>query len=172
MAAGGTSRKDRLPNPLSGLSLVEVRMVQDQWEEVSKNRTALGVEVFVTLFSQHPDYKKLFPKLAKKTLEQLRTSKKVVEHGTMVMEAISDMVKQLQKPDAVLRLLRDKGRMHVKSNVTAEHFLNLRRVVMDVLEQRLKEKMDDKSTAAWSKTLDFVFSGLIVGVEEGMKKSK
>ncbi|XP_063240468.1 myoglobin-like [Bacillus rossius redtenbacheri] len=162
MAAGGSA----------GVSADDAKLVQGHWTEVKKNLTGIGVDIFMAMFQQHPEYQKLFPKFSNVPLSELRGNSNLVKHATMVMEALTTVVGDLSKPAENLEKLRQLGRKHAKFHLTEAHFQTIRKAILDVLKQKLGSKMDGAAEKSWNKVLDFVFSGMMAGVQEGLKQTK
>ncbi|XP_063240508.1 myoglobin-like isoform X2 [Bacillus rossius redtenbacheri] len=123
MAAGRSKRGSGVADTLSGLTREDVRLVQGHWRAIEQNLAAVGVDVFVTMFTKHPEYQKLFRSLAHLPLEALRRHKALESHGATVMQALTRVVDGLSRPDADLRVMRDQGRLHAKWHVKEFHFL-------------------------------------------------
>ncbi|CAK9303039.1 unnamed protein product [Gordionus sp. m RMFG-2023] len=70
------------------LNTDEIAMVNETWLKLMKTPKESGVLLFINLFKAYPDYKNLFIKLERISMEDLASSRQMKAHGVTVMNSL------------------------------------------------------------------------------------
>ncbi|XP_013776049.1 globin-like [Limulus polyphemus] len=149
----GESPDIDIPDEGTGLSLRDKQNIRKTWSIVQKDLKGNGIELFVRLFEEYPEYRKLFKSLANIPWDQLRDSKKLEVHAMSVMYAISSLVDSLDDVSCLIELLKKTGENHRRHRTTVEQFENLAVVMVNMLQDVLGSYITLSAVDSWKKAL-------------------
>ncbi|XP_046386845.1 hemoglobin subunit gamma-like [Ischnura elegans] len=163
---------DGPPHPVTGLTPGQVRAVQRTFDLARPNLKGFGVELFMELFSAHPEYQKMFKSFAGVARSDLPQDKRFQAHATTVAYSIQNIVENLHDPECLVELLHKVGCNHGRRNIEPKAFQNLRNVVITTLKKLLGKKLTPFAEESWKKTLDVANSVIYKGLDEGKLEAK
>lgn len=156
------------PNPVTGLTPKEVRLLQSTWSLVQRDPVGNGIGLFLTFFKNNPEHKNLFP-FRDVPNEDLYKNKTVQAHATAVVYALSAMIDNLENTEVLINLLTKNGQSHAKRNIPPKGYWDLKLAVLEVLETELGPKINKEGLDAWAKMLDVAFSVIIENMKQPQK---
>lgn len=109
------------PDPVTGLTIKEQKMVQNSWALVQKDPVKNGVELFMLFFKNHPEYQELFP-FRDVPFDELKEHKLVQIHATSVMYALNAIVNSLDNSEVLVNLLVKNGLSHGEKGVPEQGY--------------------------------------------------
>ncbi|XP_077492509.1 uncharacterized protein LOC144103727 [Amblyomma americanum] len=149
---GGAASKD-VADQTTGLTGKDRRHIRDIWHTFTTQHEDYGEILFTSLFFRHPDYQQLFTHFRDRPLGSLKGAPKFRAHASIVGGHITSMVNALDTPKVLLGVVEKNARFHAKmiSNVRPEHFVDLGRVIIEVLRANYEELMTPEVVRAWEK---------------------
>lgn len=128
------------------------RLIRDSWHAFKTEHEDYGVILFTSLFVKHPEYQQLFKNFREKKLGALKMDPKFSAHASTVGHQITVMVNSLDTPRTLLEIIGKNAELHMqKSGVAPEHFVELGRVIIEVLCANQEELMPPAVVKAWEK---------------------
>ncbi|XP_075529855.1 globin-like [Dermacentor variabilis] len=110
------------------------RLICDSWHAFIAEREDYAVILFISLFVKHPEYQQLFKKFRANNLTALKKDPKFRAHASAVGRQITLMVDSLDTPRTLLDIIVKNAELHRRpGGVAPEHFVELGRVIIDVL---------------------------------------
>jgi hemoglobin-like flavoprotein len=88
------------------------------------------------------------------------------EQGKMLMQALALAVKSLDRPEALMPVLQNLGRRHVKYGVTDAHYDTVGAALIWTLEKGLGERFTADVREAWVAVYDVVATTMKVAANE------
>ncbi|XP_014210475.1 globin [Copidosoma floridanum] len=152
------------PDPATGLTARQKKIVQSTWAVVRKDPIVNGVAIMIAYFKEHPDYQKLFSGFKDVPLEELPGNKRFQAHCQSIMSALSNVIDAMGDPSLLEATLGAIGERHHRRGQTKKQFFELKDVVMEVLKQKFGSKFTAEVEEAWSKILDAAFTGMFSAV--------
>ncbi|XP_066583874.1 globin isoform X1 [Prorops nasuta] len=152
-------------DPATGLTTRQKRIVRDSWAILQKNSIASGVAIMTSYFKEYPEHQKAFPLFRDKPLEELANSKKFQAHCQSIMSTLSNALDALDDVELMDATLQLTGERHGKRGQRKQQFLDLKKVIMTVLESVFGAKFTPEFATAWDKTIDLLFSKIFLGME-------
>ncbi|XP_076312150.1 globin 1 [Tachypleus tridentatus] len=152
----GESPDIDIPDEGTGLTLRDKQHIRKTWSIIQKDLKGNGIELFIRLFTEYPDYKQLFKSVANVPWEQLRDSKKLEAHALSVMYTINSWVDNLDDVGCILELLTKTAENHRRRQITAEQFENLALVMVNLLQDVLGSHITPSAVESWKKALNVI----------------
>ncbi|XP_008546778.1 globin [Microplitis mediator] len=159
----GHSNEDAV-DPVTGLSGREIKLVQSTWAIASKDPVGSGIAIMSGFFERYPEYQSFFPGFKDVPLKDLPGNKRFQAHAVSVITALNSTIDALSDVGLLEATLVTLGERHGKRGQTAQQFLHLKLVVMDVLRQTLGNKFTKETEEAWTKTLDAAYTHIFKGL--------
>ncbi|XP_066247826.1 globin isoform X1 [Euwallacea similis] len=156
---GNTGRTDD-PDKLTGLTSRDKYLVKSSWAKIMKAPADNGVALLCLFFEKYPDYVQLFP-FKDVPVSEFNTNVRFRAHANSVVYALSSIVDALNDNNLLVQILTKTGTSHVPRGVTAEAFLHLKEVTIELFSTLFKPE----EVEAWKKTLDVAFFVIIKGVD-------
>lgn len=91
--------------------------------------------------------------------------------GYLMGHMLKGAIYALSRPKNVALGFRELGRRHAGYGVQEEHYLLVRKVLIDTLKARLKEQYSERIREAWERTFDLAFQYMKDGIP-GRKQAK
>ncbi|ENN77703.1 cytoglobin-1 [Dendroctonus ponderosae] len=148
------------PDPVTGLTSKEKYLVRTSWAKIMKNPADSGVALLCLLFERHPEYVQLFP-FSDVPPSEFKTNVRFRAHANSVVYALSSIVDALNDNNLLVQILTKTGSSHVPRHVTADAFIHLKEVTIELFSTIFKAD----EVAAWKKTFEVAFSVIIQGIE-------
>jgi hemoglobin-like flavoprotein len=114
----------------------DIQLVRNGFAAVSADRKAFAAALFGRLFARDPALRALF-------------ATDLDAHGARVFGALAQVVKSLDRLDAITENLRTLARRHVAYGVEREHYDLLSDALLGALAERLGTAFDASARAAW-----------------------
>lgn len=89
--------------------------------------------------------------------------------GYLMGHMLKGAIYALSRPKNVALGFRELGRRHIGYGVREEHYLLVRKALVDTLESRLKEDYSDRIRLAWERMFDLAFQFMKEGAAGGDK---
>jgi hemoglobin-like flavoprotein len=90
----------------------------------------------------------------------------IAEQGKKLMQALALAVKSLDRPEALMPVLQDLGRRHVKYGVTDAHYDTVGAALIWTLEKGLGERFTADVREAWVAVYQAVATTMKVAANE------
>ncbi|KAH9377463.1 hypothetical protein HPB48_006293 [Haemaphysalis longicornis] len=147
---GNVSHKPAVPDPQTGLTPRQVKLIQSTWQMFCSSHREYGVLLFVALFTKHPHLLDLFPKFRDKDIATLMDKPVFRAHACAIGYHITSMVASLEDAAALKIMAQRVGAEHLRRNgVTPAHFEVLGDCLVDVLVDKDKRDMTVEAIQAW-----------------------
>ncbi|EEB14794.1 Globin CTT-VIIB-8 precursor, putative [Pediculus humanus corporis] len=147
------------------LTADELERVQNSWKVVMENAEENGMFIFKTFLLKH-NYFPYFKAFANTPLEELEENQAFRNHANNIIQALDNVILNLEDELTIQRELTALGKMHGKKKISEQQFQELKICILEILDNEFKLPEDDLQ--AWSKTLNnafvFVFEGLAAEV--------
>ncbi|CAK9303040.1 unnamed protein product [Gordionus sp. m RMFG-2023] len=134
------------------------------WDVVMKDPKSSGVLIFVNFFNDFPEYKNLFKKFERISMEDLPKSRQLRAHGIAVINSLNGMIENLDDPECLVELLLMNGKQHAHFGTTMEHYYNLWETVMKTFKQACGDLYTQDSEKAYRK----LFAIMDMSINEGL----
>lgn len=138
----------------TGLTEKERRLIHESWQNFTKKHPDYGILLFTALFVKHPEYQKLFKKFKDKELGTLMRDPIFTDHASTAGRQITAMVDSLETPGILLEIITKNIEFHpIGSGVMPEHYVEMGRVLIEVLRADEDERTTRATIKAWEKLL-------------------
>ncbi|XP_076464737.1 uncharacterized protein LOC143296596 [Babylonia areolata] len=151
--------------PLTGR---QIYLIKRSWKGISRNMSATGINMFLSLFEKNESLIRFFSGLQSyRTLAELRASSVLEQHVSGVMLTVDEAITNLDDADYVLSMLRNVGQTHIRfQGFDPNVFLLLKEpfllAVRDTLGDRFSASMED----IYGKAVTFILSTLVEGFKQ------
>ncbi|XP_066489328.1 myoglobin [Tiliqua scincoides] len=136
-----------------GLSDQEWQKVVEIWGKVEPDLPVHGQEVIIRLFQKHPETQELFDKFKHlKTLDEMKSSEELKKHGTTVLSALGNILKQKGHHEAQLKPLAETHATKHKIPVKFLEFIS--EIIVGVIADKHSGDFGADSQAAMRKALE------------------
>lgn len=153
---GNVSHKPAVPDPQTGLTPRQVKLIQSTWQTFCSGHREYGVLLFVALFTKHPHLLDLFPKFRDKDIATLMDKPVFRAHACAIGYHITSMVASLEDAAALKIMAQRVGAEHLRRNgVTPAHFEVLGDCLVDVLVDKDKRDMTVEAIQAWREFITY-----------------
>lgn len=132
---------------------LQIRLVRDSFALVQPIATQAAALFYDHLFVADPSLRALF-------------RGDMVNQGERLMTMIGGAVRLLDKPDALMPVLRSLGARHVGYGVVEAHYATVGGALLLTLEQGLGEAFTPEVRAAWTEMYGVVSSTMIEAARE------
>lgn len=133
----------------------QVQLVRDSFALVQPIATQAAALFYGNLFTADPSLRALF----RGDMEN---------QGERLMTMIGGAVRLLDKPDALLPVLRSLGARHVGYGVVDAHYATVGGALLLTLEQGLGQAFTPEVRAAWTATYGLISSTMIEAANEAV----
>lgn len=139
-------------------------IVKQQWKVLSTDMKGIGTMVFMRIFKQHPEVKKLFP-FRNIDDDKLMSSKSFCGHAYVFMQAIGAVVENIDDVEnAMSNALIFLGKQHVSfTGVDQIYFDEFTNVISNVWKERLGPSYTLESEDAWRHVFRYIMGKLKKG---------
>ncbi|XP_025412378.1 uncharacterized protein LOC112684877 [Sipha flava] len=132
-------------------------LVQQSWPKlVSKS---FWSSFYLNLFERSPSYQLFFNRFARVPREELQFNVHFLAHASRTGFAFNAAIDLLGNSLEFRRILEDLGAKHRQFHLTAEHFQIVKDVLMDCIENRLKNESNNTErtlTESWKLCISLV----------------
>ncbi|ESO95779.1 hypothetical protein LOTGIDRAFT_231953 [Lottia gigantea] len=140
---------------ITGLTAAEKSLVAEAWKNISPKKKDYGVELFMSLFTAHPDALDHFKNFPSKNLDEIKNTADMRAHAAAVMYALDSLVDNLEDPECMVGLIRKIARNHKSRGIGKSRFEQLRGIFGNFLDTSLGGKSNATTKGAWDKFLHF-----------------
>ena len=133
-------------------------LVQKTTSALFSDEGAFANEFYSRLFAVAPEAQDMF----KGNMER---------QGYLMGHMLKGAIYALSRPRNVALGFRELGRRHTNYGVSEEHYLLVRKVLVDTLKARLKESYSDRIRLAWERMFDLAFKYMKEGAA-GKKQAR
>lgn len=144
------------------LSEQEIKIVKESWAVVMENPEGNGILILTTFFDKH-NYVSAFEKFKGIPLEELHEHPTYKRHALAIIRAIDSVIENLDDDSKVKDGLIALGKQHQKRNLSEQHFLELKEVILNILADKLK--LSSEGCTAWNKTFDIALNHVFEGLK-------
>ncbi|KAK9309244.1 hypothetical protein QLX08_000996 [Tetragonisca angustula] len=148
-----------------GLTKREKRLVRETWNIVRVHSVEAGVAIMASYFRRYPQYHQVFPAFKHVPVDELADNKKFQAHCQNIMSTLSNSIDALDDVDLMDAILHSTGERHGRRGQGTQEFIDLKGAMIEVMKDTLKSKFSTDVEAAWSKTIDILFSKISEGME-------
>ncbi|XP_072348173.1 myoglobin [Scyliorhinus torazame] len=128
------------------------------WAKVEPNITAIGQAILLRLFQEHKETKAHFPKFKDIAVEQLGNNEDVSKHGTIVLRALGNILKQKGSHGANVKELADS---HInKHKIPPQNFTLITNIAVKVLTEMYPGDMTGQMQDSFSKVFKIICTDL------------
>ena len=120
------------------MNKTEIELIRQTWALVEPTADAAAHLFYQRLFEIAPDTKRLF------------AGTDMAEQRLKLVGALSLVVDKADQLDAVIPVLQELGRSHVRHGVKARHYDVVGSALLWTLEQGLGERFTGQARAAWT----------------------
>ncbi|XP_002732490.1 globin-3-like [Saccoglossus kowalevskii] len=160
--------KLEVPNAVTTLTPSEAIAIQSTWLFVYEDKEENGVELFVKLFTEHPDYQALFGYLEGIVgIENIKNVPFLRVHASHVLIYLNTMLESLNDGTILVELLKTLGYTHVGLNLTPEHFDALGPILISLLQEKGGDSFTPFAEKAWLKGWGVMKSVIVGALENG-----
>ncbi|KAH8032271.1 hypothetical protein HPB51_024048 [Rhipicephalus microplus] len=141
----------------TGFTEKERRLLHESWQNFTKRHPDYGVILFTALFVKHPEYQKLFKKFRDKELGTFMRDPVFTDHASTAGRQITAMVDALETPGILLEIITKNMEFHpIGSGMKPKHYVEMGRVLVDVLSADEDERATRATIKAWEKFLHLI----------------
>jgi hemoglobin-like flavoprotein len=115
----------------------DIQLIRNGFALIVADRDGFAATFYDRLFARHPGLRALFA-------TDMKTQ------GAKVLAALGQVVKSLDRFEAVVEQLRGLARRHVAYGVERAHYDLVGAALIEALAARLGEAFDERARAAWS----------------------
>ncbi|XP_015600849.1 globin [Cephus cinctus] len=157
---------DAVIDSATGLSGKEKRLVQESWAIIRKNPVDAGVAIMSRFFKVYPQYQKVFPSFKDLPVESLPGNKKFQAHCQSIVTTLSNAFDSLHDSGLLEANLHILGERHGRRGQGRQEFIDLKEIILNVLNESLGGKFDLETAAAWDKIMDVINVEIFKGMEK------
>lgn len=129
------------------------QLVQESFKKVAPIAPLAADLFYARLFELDPELRLLFKSDMKR-------------QGMSLMTMLASAVRGLDKPEALVPVLKSLGRRHVVYGVKDTHYGTVGQALLDTLAHAMGEEFDDEMRAAWSAVFSLMASVMQMGARE------
>ncbi|KAL1453498.1 hypothetical protein MTO96_043778 [Rhipicephalus appendiculatus] len=139
-------------NKRTGMTRSENRLVQTTWNTFCRKHPDFGSLLLLAMFTQHPEYQKLFPKFKAHELRVLRDGAKFRAFGQAVGHQLTAIVNSLDDYEDLLTVARQNAVEHARrEGVQANHFEGFFSAALSQMIEGNRSAMKPAAITAWEK---------------------
>lgn len=120
------------------MNKAEIELIRETWAMVVPIADTAAKLFYQRLFEIDPQVKSLFA-----ATDMAAQNEKLIDTLSVVVEKVDSF-------DAVIPVLRELGRNHIKYGVEARHYDSVGSALLWTLEQGLGDRFTDQARAAWT----------------------
>ena len=132
---------------------LQIRLVQESFKKVAPVAELAADLFYARLFELDPQLRLLFKSDMKR-------------QGMSLMAMLTSAVRGLDKPEALVPVLKSLGRRHVVYGVKDGHYATVGQALLDTLEQALGPDFNDETRLAWTNVYKLMASVMQMGARE------
>ncbi|XP_077560815.1 cytoglobin-2-like [Haemaphysalis longicornis] len=149
---GLSLRKKEVPDPTTGLTASDTKLVRETWRSLCSLDSDYGVLVFQALFIRHPEFLPMFSRFKDKDVDSLPDDVHFRAHACAVGNQLTSMVGSADDVRLLDALIQKNAMAHTKRRgVAPPHFHELGSCVIEVLALKFEKMMTPQAVAAWEK---------------------
>ncbi|KAL1448508.1 hypothetical protein MTO96_044045 [Rhipicephalus appendiculatus] len=139
-------------NKRTGMTRSENKLVQTTWNTFCRKHPDFGSLLLLAMFTQHPEYQKLFPKFKGRELRVLRDGAKFRAFGQAVGHQLTAIVNSLDDYEDLLAVARQNAVEHARrEGVQADHFEGFFSAALSQMIEGNRSAMKPAAITAWEK---------------------
>lgn len=137
------------------------------WKVLEPNRTVFGKQIFLHIFAENPEVKKLFP-FRNAWGDELITHPQFQAHSARFMRVIHQAIAHLVTIKVTfIPVLKELGAKHTKMHgFSPQNFMLFKDSTMYILKREYPTTMTPECTKAWEILFDFILEQLKDGYLE------
>ncbi|XP_064602902.1 neuroglobin-like isoform X1 [Liolophura sinensis] len=143
----------------------EIRLVKQSWTELQSDMVKVGVVMFTRLFETHPDVQDAFMDFRHMSLEDMRHSKTLREHGLRVMTTVEKVLARVDDPAKLDAFLHHLGTKHVNYNANKNYIQLVGPQFVKSIKSELEDVWTSETERAWYKLFDYIAYFMKKGME-------
>lgn len=150
------------------LSPSDIKLITDSWKLVVKSGLSKhGTNLMVKIFIEHKELKPLW-RFARnlETEEQMNSNQTLKAHGEKLFNAIDMAVNSIHDLGPFMPILTQLGCSHQRWGVKEEQFAIIGEVLLETLQDALKEKFNQKVKLAWTKFFYILSTQMKIGIRQ------
>ncbi|CAI4227116.1 unnamed protein product [Auanema sp. JU1783] len=132
------------------------RLVQDGFNELKRCATPNGLALFVKLFSEHPEYKDIWPQFRAIPDSSLLSSDVLRNHATVYMRGLQEIVNSIDDDSTLRQSTRKIALSHLKWNIHKKHIQHMVPELLAVLSHIREGNVTEEEKEAWRKLYDII----------------
>lgn len=138
--------------------MVDWVKVNSVWSTVEPNLTAVGQNVLLRLFEQHPDAQSHFPKFKNKSLSELKDSAILKTQADTVLQALGNILKKKGDHSAPVKAITTT---HINTHKIPPHyFTKITTIAIGVLSEMYPGEMNAQAQAAFTAAFKTICSDI------------
>ncbi|KAL1466293.1 hypothetical protein MTO96_042838 [Rhipicephalus appendiculatus] len=139
-------------NKRTGMTRSENKLVQTTWNTFCRKHPDFGSLLLLAMFTEHPEYQKLFPKFKGRELRVLRDGAKFRAFGQAVGHQLTAIVNSLDDYEDLLAVARQNAVEHARrEGVQADHFEGFFSAALSQMIEGNRSAMKPAAITAWEK---------------------
>ncbi|CAG9530967.1 unnamed protein product [Cercopithifilaria johnstoni] len=164
-------------NVISRIPLTEKQkfVLTKNWKGIDREVTEAGVEMFLKLFSLHPEYFELFPfhGIATSNEEKQRMDESLRAHGENVMKFIGQVISNIGNDEKFFQLIDENGRYHAhKKLFKPELFWMIEEPFLYSMKSILRERYTDNMCSIYKTVIKLILSELVKSCDDELRKGQ
>uniref|UniRef100_A0A914Z650 Globin family profile domain-containing protein n=1 Tax=Panagrolaimus superbus TaxID=310955 RepID=A0A914Z650_9BILA len=139
---------------VSRLTPQDRKILQETFKMMEHRPIRCGLNIMINLFSEHPNYKNIWPRFKAIPDSALMNAPELTKHAAVYMRGLRTIIDNMDDNDRMVRALRKIAHAHVKWCVYKKHIVHM---LGPVLEQvRAHAGMNPKIEHAWTTLYDVI----------------
>ncbi|XP_064602903.1 neuroglobin-like isoform X2 [Liolophura sinensis] len=143
----------------------ETLLVKESWDKLHSDIVRVGVVMFTRLFETHPDVQDAFMDFRHMSLEDMRHSKTLREHGLRVMTTVEKVLARVDDPAKLDAFLHHLGTKHVNYNANKNYIQLVGPQFVKSIKSELEDVWTSETERAWYKLFDYIAYFMKKGME-------
>ncbi|KAH6925957.1 hypothetical protein HPB50_012706 [Hyalomma asiaticum] len=136
----------------TGMMKRENKLVRSTWHSFCHKNADFGSLLLVAMFTRHPKYQALFPKIQGREVRFLRDDAKFRAFGAAVGRQLTAIVDSVDNYDDLYAAARQNAVDHTRrEGMQAEHFEGFFTAALDQMIESNKSDMTPAAVTAWEK---------------------
>ncbi|KAL5009368.1 hypothetical protein ScPMuIL_014949 [Solemya velum] len=145
--------------------------ITKSWKGIARNMEQTGINMFLRLFETNDEIKQLFKGLQGYETAELRASKGLENHVSMVMYTLDEAIASMEDVDFVVEMLYTVGRSHWNmGGFIPEAFWKIEEPFLVAVKETLGDRYTANMDHIYRKAIKFILETLIEGFKRCEKQ--
>ncbi|KAK0394845.1 hypothetical protein QR680_000964 [Steinernema hermaphroditum] len=131
------------------------KIVRETFKQMEQESTKNGLNIFVRLFVEYPDYKEMWPQFRAIQDSALVSSDQLRQHAKIYMKGLHNVIGSLDDEAQLIKVLRKIADTHARHGVHQFHIHNMLPEVVAVLYLCLHQKSPEVNEA-WTQLFNVI----------------